>query len=157
MKSWMRPHPYQGSPVCHFLPMWTHHDVTLQQQCRFDGHTQTSATRALKVTVDITMYKQIQYVTKHGQTHDQRLACLLICCHRLLTTNTPWLICAISWQQKILTICLKCIPTAWTGRSSRRGSNLGGGERNLDIASIINMKREECADCHPPFRTWSSD
>lgn len=45
-------------------------------------------------------------------------------------TNTPRLICAFSWpyDREILTICLKCRPTAWTGRSSRRGSNLGVGE-----------------------------
>lgn len=43
-----------GSSVCHFLPMWTHHDVTLQQQRRFDGHTQPPASGALKVTVDNT-------------------------------------------------------------------------------------------------------
>lgn len=59
---------YQGSPVCHFRLMWTHHDVTLQQQCRFNGHTQTPAASALKVTVDITMYTQMEFVTKHGQT-----------------------------------------------------------------------------------------
>lgn len=67
-------------------------------------------------------------------------------------TKTTRLICAYQlaiWQRDRLTICLKCRPTAWTGRSSRRGSNLGGGERNLDIASIISMKTEECADCHP--------
>lgn len=52
-------------------------------------------------------------------------------------------------QQQILTICLKYIPAAWTGRSSRRGSNLGAGERKADIVSIIIMKTEECADCHP--------
>lgn len=30
----------------------THHDVTLEQKCRFDGHTQPPAASALKVTAD---------------------------------------------------------------------------------------------------------
>lgn len=42
------------------------------------------------------------------------------------------------WKQERLTKCLKCRPTAWTGRSSGRGSNLTRESRgrNLDIASI---------------------
>lgn len=71
----------------------------------------------------------------------------LVCCY--IFTDYYQHIRPVSWQQKILTICQKCIPTAWTDRSSRRGSTLGGGQRNPDIASIINKKREECADCHP--------
>lgn len=36
-----------------------------------------------------------------------------------------------SRQKDRLTICLKCRPTAWTGRFSRRGSNLERGERDF--------------------------
>lgn len=62
-----------------------------------------------------------------------------------------------------LTICLKCKPAAWTGRSSGRGSNLeerrgeemreegrpGQRRSGRHRRAAINVRAEECADCRP--------
>lgn len=65
----------------------------------------------------------------------------------------------MNWRRQegaeTLTICPKCKPAAWTGRSSGRGSNLEGrrgeGQRRSGRhrRAAINVRGEECADCRP--------
>lgn len=57
-----------------------------------------------------------------------------------------------TWQQQRLTKCLKCTPTAWTGRSSRRGSSLEeeGGERKWDTESIMVVEEGGMCWLPPP-------
>lgn len=48
--------PMSGVLCLSFPSYMTHHDVTLQQQCWFNGHTQTPTSSALKVTADNKEY-----------------------------------------------------------------------------------------------------
>lgn len=146
----IRPYPYQGSPIGHFFQNvnspWCHPSAVVPVR---GSHTDA----CLQCLEGHCGHCNAQSETACDQTWKNWHTFFSV---DMLSSTAPkkyslpclWYQLAI-WQQEVLTICLKCILTAWTGRSSRKGSTLGrGGWRNLE--SIFDMNANKCADCPQP-------